>query len=68
MVCFAKSGLTGLAYSAKARIFNNILYMRYVQLTRQSIFIRGKPILSLERMLHKDYDRKGSVETKISRR
>jgi hypothetical protein len=24
--------------------------------------IRDKPILSSERMLHKDYDRKGSVE------
>jgi hypothetical protein len=28
---------------------------------RPSIFIRDKPILSSERMLHKDYDRKGSV-------
>jgi hypothetical protein len=25
------------------------------------MFIRGKPILSSERKLHKDYDRKGSV-------
>jgi hypothetical protein len=32
---------------------------------RPSIFIRDKPILSSERMLHKDYDRKGSVEKKI---
>jgi hypothetical protein len=32
-----------------------------------SIFIREKPILSSERILHKDYDRKGSVE-KISGR
>jgi hypothetical protein len=29
------------------------------------MFIRQKPILSLERMLHKDYDLKGSVEKKI---
>jgi hypothetical protein len=29
---------------------------------RPSIFIRPKPIFSSERMLHKDYDRKGSVE------
>jgi hypothetical protein len=28
---------------------------------RPSIFIRDKPILSSERMLHKDYDCKGSV-------
>jgi hypothetical protein len=28
------------------------------------LFIRDKPILSSERMLHKDYDRKGSVEKK----
>jgi hypothetical protein len=26
------------------------------------IFIRDKPIFSPEKMLHKDYDRKGSVE------
>jgi hypothetical protein len=31
---------------------------------RPSIFIRDKPILSSERMLHKGYDRKGSVEKK----
>jgi hypothetical protein len=29
-----------------------------------TIFIRGKPKLSLERVLHKDYDLKGSVEKK----
>jgi hypothetical protein len=29
------------------------------------IFMRDKPILSSERMLHKDYDRRGSV-AKIS--
>jgi hypothetical protein len=33
---------------------------------RPSIFIRGKPILSSERVLHKDYDRKGSVAKKKS--
>jgi hypothetical protein len=32
-----------------------------------SIFIRDKPVLSSEKMLHKDYDRMGSVE-KISGR
>jgi hypothetical protein len=34
-----------------------MLYVRYVHLTRPSIFIRDKPIFSSERMLHKDYDR-----------
>jgi hypothetical protein len=54
----------GLLYSAKARIFNNMLYVLYVHLTRRSIFIRDKPILSSERMLNKDYDPKGSVAKK----
>jgi glucan phosphoethanolaminetransferase (alkaline phosphatase superfamily) len=31
---------------------------------KPSIFIRDKPTLSLERMLHKDYDRKGLVAKK----
>jgi hypothetical protein len=35
---------------------------------RPNIFMRDKPILLSERMLHKDYDRKGSVEKKISAR
>jgi hypothetical protein len=35
----------------------------------KSPFIRDKPSLSWERMLHKNYDRKGSVaKKKISRR
>jgi hypothetical protein len=29
---------------------------------RRNLFIRDKPILSSENMLHKEYDRKGSVE------
>jgi hypothetical protein len=33
---------------------------------RPSIFIRNKPILSSERVFHKDYDRKGSVAKKKS--
>jgi hypothetical protein len=32
---------------------------------RPSIFIRDKPIFSSEKMLHKDYYCKGSVEKKI---
>jgi hypothetical protein len=31
----------------------------------QSVFIRENPIISSERMLHKDYDFKDSVEKKI---
>jgi hypothetical protein len=34
-----------------------MLHVRYVYMTRPSIFIRDKPIFSSERMLHKDYDR-----------
>jgi hypothetical protein len=31
---------------------------------KPSVFIRDKPIFSSERTLHKDYNRKGSVEEK----
>jgi hypothetical protein len=31
---------------------------------RPCIFIEDKPVLSSERMLHKDYNRRGSVEKK----
>jgi hypothetical protein len=40
---------------------------KYTLDERTSIFIRDKPIFSSERMLYKDYYRKGSVE-KISGR
>jgi hypothetical protein len=33
-----------------------------------SILIRDKPILSDERMLHKDYDRKGSIAKRRNKR
>jgi hypothetical protein len=56
---FAKPGLTGLVCSAKARIFNNMLYVRYVHLTKGQAYSQEKPVLSSERMLHKDI--KGSV-------
>jgi adenylate cyclase class IV len=64
MICFAKPELTeDLYYSAQGRIFNNMLYVLYVRLTKvkRSLFIKDKPILSSESMLHEDYDRKGSV-------
>jgi hypothetical protein len=35
---------------------------KYTLDEKPSIFIRDKPIFSSERMLHKDYDRKGSVK------
>jgi hypothetical protein len=35
---------------------------------RPGIFIRGKPIFSSEKMLHKDYYRRSSVEKKKSGR
>jgi hypothetical protein len=42
--------------------FNNMLYVRYVHLKRPSVFIGDESILSSERMLHKDYGRKSSLE------
>jgi hypothetical protein len=63
MICTAKLELRENLYRVqKAGIFINVLYVLYVYLTRPSIFIRDKPIPSSERMLHKGYDRKGSVE------
>jgi hypothetical protein len=40
--------------------------MPYVHLTKPGIFISSKPIFSSERMLYKDYHRKGSVAIKKS--
>jgi hypothetical protein len=37
-----------------------MLYVWYVHLQRQSLFIGENPILSSEKMLYKNYDRKGS--------
>jgi hypothetical protein len=34
-------------------------------LARARAIVNDRPLLSSERMLHKDYDRKGSVENKI---
>jgi hypothetical protein len=48
MICFAVTVLTALVYNAKGRIFSKML----------------QPIFSSGRMLHKDYDHKGSVEKK----
>jgi hypothetical protein len=55
----------GLVGSAKGRIFNNMLICANCALDEStSVFIRDTPIFLSERMLHKDYDRKGSVEKK----
>jgi hypothetical protein len=50
----------GLVYSAKGRIVSNSEIRTLYE--RPSIFIKDEPVLSSERMLHKKYDRKGSVE------
>jgi hypothetical protein len=62
MICSAKPVLT------EERIFNNMLYVRYVHILdeRPNIFIRDEPIFSSERRLRKDYYRKSSVGEKIS--
>jgi hypothetical protein len=42
-----------------------MLYVRYVHLTKGQVYsLRDKHIVSSERMLRKDYYRKGSVEKK----
>jgi hypothetical protein len=48
----------------KVKISDGMLHVPHVHLTRPSIFIRDKPILSSERMLHTPMDPecKGSVE------
>jgi hypothetical protein len=45
-------------------IFNNMLYVRYAHLTKEKPIHKDKPILSSERVFHKDYDSKGSVAKK----
>jgi hypothetical protein len=63
MICFAKPGLTKDLYIVHKEEFSVTCYMcdTYTW-QRRSLFVRDKPTLSSERMLHKDYDRKGSVE------
>jgi hypothetical protein len=65
MICLPKPGLTEDSYvrSAKGRIFNDsaICAIRTLE-ERPSILITDKSIFSSERMLHKDYYRKSSVE------
>jgi hypothetical protein len=49
-----------------ARI-RNVLYVWCVHLTKTKSFHRDKPILSSDRLLHEDYDSKGSVAEKKKR-
>jgi hypothetical protein len=59
MICFAKRILTGLA---KGGILNNMIHVLYIHLTKDQHI--HKRLISSERVLHKDYDHKGSVEKK----
>jgi hypothetical protein len=62
MICFAKPVLTdSLCIVQKEHIICPILTFD----EKSSIFIGDNPIFSSERMLHKDYDRNGSVEKKF---
>jgi hypothetical protein len=65
MVCSVTPVLIeDLCVVQKEEIFNNMLCVKGTLDERPGIFIRDKPTFSSERMLHKDYDRKGSVAKK----
>jgi hypothetical protein len=64
MICFAKPGLT--EGTRKNFQWHAICAIRAIDKGKRSLFLREKPILSLERMLHKDCERKGSVAKKKS--
>jgi hypothetical protein len=63
MICFAKPALT-CTYIVHKEEFSITCYMcdTCILDERPSISITDKPITSSERMLHKHYDRQGSVE------
>jgi hypothetical protein len=61
MIYSAKPKLTQGLYIVHKEVFNNMIYLRYVHLTKFRHIQRGKPIVLSERILHKDYDRKGSI-------
>jgi hypothetical protein len=69
MICIAKPGLTEDFYIVQKEEYSihAICAIRTFD-KRPSMFVRDKPIFSSERMLHKNYYRKGSVEKKISGR
>jgi hypothetical protein len=64
MIYIAKPGLTekGRVYIVKGKFFNNILYVRYVHLTKAKHIHKRHALLSSERMSHTGYGRKGSIE------
>jgi hypothetical protein len=64
MICFAKPGLTGLDIMQNEEFSIPAIYEMSTFEKRPSIFIKEIPILSSERMLHKDYESKGSVVKK----
>jgi hypothetical protein len=65
MIYFAKPVLTKDLYIVQKQERSVTCYMCDSTLDeRPSIFIRDKPIFSSERMLHKDYNLKSSVEKK----
>jgi hypothetical protein len=45
-----------------------MLYMRYVNLKKGKAYSQRNPIFSSERMLHRGYEQKDSVEKEISGR
>jgi hypothetical protein len=60
MIYFAKPGLTEDLYRVQKEEFSVTCHMCDTYTWRKAKHIlRDKPILSSERMLHKDYDRKG---------
>jgi hypothetical protein len=62
MVCFAEPGLTEDLYIVHKEEFSIMCFIcNTYNYQRLSLFIRGSPILLLERMAQKDCDHKGSV-------
>jgi hypothetical protein len=66
MICFAEPVLTENLYVVRKKEFliTRHICAIHVHDKRPSIFIRDKHVFSSERMLHKDYERKGSVAKK----
>jgi hypothetical protein len=65
MIRFAKPALTKDLYTVRKEEFSITCCMwRTYTWQRGSLFIGDKSVLSSERMLHKDYDSKGSVAKK----
>jgi hypothetical protein len=65
MIRFAKPGLTGLDMVQKEEFLITAIYAISIFDKRPSIFRKVKHILSSERKLHKNYDRKGSVKKNL---